>query len=373
MSGAGSQPDLRQKMDSIRARVKLSTLIGRVVKLTQKGPDWFGLCPFHTESTPSFTVNDDKGFYHCFGCQAHGDAMDFLMDHQKLPFGEALRMLEQDAGIAGMNLKQREADRELLERREAKAAADAAERRKSAQGLWYSCMTGAETPADDYLRGRGIDFGSLGHWPGALKYRGDVPHGDLKRELPAMVSCMIGPDLRSITAVHRTFLQYRPDTSGVSRWQKLAIEDEEASAKHARRVLHKAKMILGAKKGAHIPVWKGRYDVPLHAIPAGTDIYVSEGIEDGGAVAMEDPSLRIVAAGDVGNIGALEVPEQAGNIVIIAQNDPEGSGGAESFEKAVTKLQERNRGKRLVQAIWPPQDVKDFAELRERKMRGVAA
>lgn len=373
MGEAGSQPDLRQKMDSIRARVKLSTLIGRVVKLTQKGPDWFGLCPFHTETTPSFTVNDDKGFYHCFGCQAHGDAMDFLMDHQKLPFGEALRMLEQDAGIAGMNLKQREADRKLLEERKAQNARDAEARRKSAAGMWYSSMAGADTPAEDYLRGRAIDFATLGHWPGALKYRSDAPHGPIERAFPTMISCMIGPDLRTITAVHRTFLQYRADEAGVSRWQKLAVIDEVASRKKGKRVFHDAKMTLGPVKGAHIPVWKGRYNVPLHAIPAGTAIYVSEGIEDAGAVAMEDPSLRIVAAANVGNIGELVVPEQAGNIVIIAQNDPDGSGGAESFEKAVTKLQERNRGKRLVQAIWPPQDVKDFAEMRERKMRGVAA
>ena len=87
---------------------------------------------------------------------------------------------------------------------------------------------------------------------------------------------------------------------------------------------------------------------------------------------MEDPALRIVAAGDVGNIGELVVPDQAGDIVIIAQNDPDGSGGAQSFEKAVAKLQERYRGQRLIKAIWPPQNVKDFAEMREKKM-GVSA
>lgn len=357
--------DLRTKMDSIRARVKLSTIVGRVVKLHAKGPDHFGLCPFHQEHSPSFTVNDDKGFYHCFGCQAHGDAMDFLMQQQGLPFGEALRMLESDAGVAGMNLQQREADRRLLEQREKEQAEKAAQRRKSAHGLFHSSAPGAGQPAEDYLKGRAIDFAALGHWPGALKYRGDVPHGDLKRAIPAMVSGMVGPDLRSIVAVHRTFIQWRDNG-----WRKLREIDQDATATKGRTVYHKAKMMLGSKRGAHIPVWKGRFHGPLHAIPPGTPIYCSEGIEDAGAVAMEDPSLRIVAAGDVGNIGELVVPEQAGDIVIIAQNDPDGSGGAQSFEKAVTRLQERYRGQRLIKAIWPPQGVKDFCEMREKKMAG---
>lgn len=362
--------DLRVEMEAIRARVKLSQVIGRVVKLTQKGADHFGLCPFHQETTPSFTVNDDKGFYHCFGCGAHGDAVDFLMEHQGLSFGEAKRMLEADAGLAGANLKQREADRELWRQRQTDAAREAEERRQGAKGLFQGCMTGDNSPAEDYLKGRAIDFAGLGHWPGSLRYRSDVRHGHIKQDLPAMISCMIGPDLRTIAAVHRTFLQYRSDIEGVVRWQKLRRVDEESSQRHGREILHKAKMMLGVKKGAHIPVWKGSFSGPLHAIPEGTDIYCSEGIEDGGAVALENSRLRVVAAGDVGNIGELIVPEQAGNIVIIGQNDPEGSGGDIAFEKAVAKLQQRNRGKRLVQAIWPPQSVKDFAELRERRMRG---
>lgn len=359
--------DLKAEMDTIRVRVKLSTVVGRVVKLTRKGPDWFGLCPFHAENSPSFTVNDDKAFYHCFGCGAHGDALDFLMQHQNLPFGEAKRMLEQDARIAGMNLQQREADRQLWQQREAEAARKAEEKRRSAQGLWHSCGAGAGSPVEDYLVGRGIDFAALGHWPGSLKYRCDVPHGDIGQAFPAMVSCMIGPDLRSVVAVHRTFLKFRE-----GRWQKLRRPDPEASAKHGRPMFHKAKMMLGSKKGAHIPVWKGRFDGPLHAVPEGTDIYVSEGIEDGASVAMEDPSLRIVAAGDVGNIGELAVPDQAGDVIIIAQNDPEGSGGDQSFERAVAKLQERHRGRRLIKAMFPPPHVKDFGELRCRKVWGRA-
>ena len=64
-----------QFLDEIRARLTLSDVIGRSVKLTRKGREYTGLCPFHNEKTPSFTVSDDKNFYHCFGCGAHGDVI----------------------------------------------------------------------------------------------------------------------------------------------------------------------------------------------------------------------------------------------------------------------------------------------------------
>ncbi len=86
-------------LDSLRERIVLSDLIGRRVKLTRKGRESLGLCPFHHEKTPSFTINDDKGFYHCFGCGAHGDAIRFLVDFDKMPFPEAVEMLANMAGV----------------------------------------------------------------------------------------------------------------------------------------------------------------------------------------------------------------------------------------------------------------------------------
>jgi DNA primase len=88
-------------MDEIRARVPLSSIIGKRMKLTRAGREHKGCCPFHKEKTPSFTVNDVKGFYHCFGCGAHGDVLGFLMDHDNLQFMEAV---EQLAGLAGMQV-----------------------------------------------------------------------------------------------------------------------------------------------------------------------------------------------------------------------------------------------------------------------------
>ncbi len=87
-------------LEELRERVTLSQLIGRKVKLTRRGREFLGLCPFHHEKTPSFTVNDDKGFYHCFGCGAHGDAIRFLTESEKMPFMEAVEHLAQMVGLS---------------------------------------------------------------------------------------------------------------------------------------------------------------------------------------------------------------------------------------------------------------------------------
>lgn len=86
-------------LDELRARTSLSALIGRTVKLTRAGREVRGCCPFHNEKTPSFYVNDDKGFYHCFGCSAHGDAIRWMTDQRGLPFMDAVKELAQAAGL----------------------------------------------------------------------------------------------------------------------------------------------------------------------------------------------------------------------------------------------------------------------------------
>jgi DNA primase len=86
-------------LDELRARTMLSAVIAPSVKLLRAGREWKACCPFHNEKTPSFTVNDDKGFYHCFGCGAHGDAIRFLTDHRGMPFMDAVKELAAKAGM----------------------------------------------------------------------------------------------------------------------------------------------------------------------------------------------------------------------------------------------------------------------------------
>lgn len=91
--------DLQRFIDELRARISIADVVGAKVKLTKKGREYQGLCPFHNEKTPSFTVNESKGFYHCFGCGAHGDIIKFEMEANGLPFIDALQKLAHQAGL----------------------------------------------------------------------------------------------------------------------------------------------------------------------------------------------------------------------------------------------------------------------------------
>ncbi|MPS69183.1 MAG: DNA primase [Novosphingobium sp.] len=88
-----------QWLDQLRARTTLSALIGRSTRLQKAGREFKACCPFHNEKSPSFTVNDEKGFYHCFGCGAHGDAIRWMTDHQGLSFMDAVKELAAEAGM----------------------------------------------------------------------------------------------------------------------------------------------------------------------------------------------------------------------------------------------------------------------------------
>ena len=139
-----------QWLDELRARTTLSAVIATSTKLTKAGREWKACCPFHNEKTPSFTVNDDKHFYHCFGCGAHGDAIRFLTDLKGLPFMEAVKEL---AAKAGMEVPA--ADPNARERAEKSAGLQEV---MEAAARWFSQqldgVKGGE--ARKYLQQRGI-------------------------------------------------------------------------------------------------------------------------------------------------------------------------------------------------------------------------
>ena len=86
-------------LEEIKLRLKVSQVVGKTVKLKRRGKEFIGLSPFTSEKTPSFTVSDEKGFYHCFSSGEHGNIFDFLMKTQSLQFGEAVRQLASEAGM----------------------------------------------------------------------------------------------------------------------------------------------------------------------------------------------------------------------------------------------------------------------------------
>ncbi|WP_111413285.1 DNA primase [Billgrantia lactosivorans] len=154
-------------LDDLLARVDVVEVVGERVQLKKAGRNYSGLCPFHQEKTPSFTVSADKQFYHCFGCGAHGNALRFLMEYDKLRFPEAV---EQLASRLGLEVPREGADDPRAQARERKrqegvnllelAASFYRERLKMPEGQ----------SARDYLARRGLseevqrDFG-IGYAP----------------------------------------------------------------------------------------------------------------------------------------------------------------------------------------------------------------
>src|SRR5512136_1015231 len=86
-------------IDEVRSATDIVDLISATVALKKRGKNYVGLCPFHTEKTPSFTVSSEKQMYHCFGCGAGGNAFTFVMETEKVSFAEAVRSLAEKAGI----------------------------------------------------------------------------------------------------------------------------------------------------------------------------------------------------------------------------------------------------------------------------------
>ncbi len=168
-------------LDELKARVDLVDIVAAKVKLQRRGRDHVGLCPFHKEKTPSFTVSPDKGFFYCFGCQEKGSAIDFVMKTQGLEFLEAVERLAAQAGMEVPRATPEDQARE--HRRQGLQEVMAA-----AQAFFQAQLKGqAGARARAYLDGRGIgaqaieSFG-LGYAPSsrhaiepALVARGALP------------------------------------------------------------------------------------------------------------------------------------------------------------------------------------------------------
>lgn len=139
-----------QFLDELRQRLSLVSVIARKVKLTRRGRESTGLCPFHNEKTPSFTVSDEKGFFHCFGCGAHGDVIGFVMRSEGLSFPETVERLAREAGLP-LPVSSPE-ERQRAERQATLVTA------METAAAWYEqqLASSAGRGALDYLRRRGL-------------------------------------------------------------------------------------------------------------------------------------------------------------------------------------------------------------------------
>ncbi|MBW6495028.1 MAG: DNA primase, partial [Burkholderiaceae bacterium] len=134
-------------IQELLARLDIVEVVGRNVALRKAGANYQGLCPFHAEKTPSFTVSPTKQFYHCFGCGAHGSAIGFVMDQSGLSYVEAIGELAESVGLT----VPQEAPREGQSR----AAPDLLETLAAAEKFYRSRLRDSER-AIEYLKGRGL-------------------------------------------------------------------------------------------------------------------------------------------------------------------------------------------------------------------------
>ncbi len=178
-------------IDDLIARTDIVELVGARVPLKRAGREYQGLCPFHDERTPSFTVSPTKQFYHCFGCGAHGSALRFLMDYDRLEFLDAIEDLARRAGVeVPRETRQRNEDGSLRQMYEVLGKAT----------HWFGAQLHQNRRAQDYFTRRGIDPATRERF--ALGY---APEGfdGLKSAL--------GSDARSVQLLEQTGLLAKSD------------------------------------------------------------------------------------------------------------------------------------------------------------------
>lgn len=139
-------------IEEVRSRNDIVDVISQYVKLTRKGSSYFGLCPFHNEKTPSFSVTPGKQMYYCFGCGAGGNVFNFIMEYENFNFGEALKYL---ADRAGVELPRIEYSREIKEKAQEKEELLRINK-EAAQYYYYQLRTEKGAAGYQYLTGRGL-------------------------------------------------------------------------------------------------------------------------------------------------------------------------------------------------------------------------
>lgn len=257
-----------RQIQEARTRRPLSAVIGGDVKLIHRHGEWMGLCPFHKERTPSFTVVDGKGFYHCFGCGAHGDAISWRMEFHNESFREAVETLSGESLPAG---EVREPALRIAEQQMHSAGYSA-----KARALWDEAVQIAGTPGDGYFRGRGITI----PLPPSLRYHARCVRGsgEHRRLLPAVVCNVQDLEGRTV-AVHRIYLEpssftgiprkigSAPDKALLGSPGTGSIRLAEAAPSMGRA--EGVETSLAVMQATHVPIWSAIHagHMPKMAIP----------------------------------------------------------------------------------------------------------
>lgn len=297
----------RNRLDfaTIRARNPLPAVIGASIKLRRFGQEWKACCPFHADRSPSFTIFDEGERFHCFGCGATGDVLDYVQRAYRVSLGEAVDLLHD--GNVPMLVQPK-----LQPRPDRDTTAEAI-------AIWRSAGPISRTSAETYLHARGLHL----RLPKSLRFA-RLPFGRGK-SLPCVVALVEDVE-KKIIGIQRTFV--REDGSG-------------------KADVPTPKLSLGRISGGAIRL-----------APAGSTLVVTGGLEDGLTLQQELGHAVWCAAGE-GNLANMVLPPSVKSVVIGADRDDCGEAHAQRAANAYS-LQGRS-----VRIIRPVPGHKDFnAELR---------
>jgi DNA primase len=330
-------------LEEIRLALPIEQVVSRHVALKRRGQWWTGLCPFHQEKSPSFSVHPARRNFHCFGCGAHGDVVGFVMRYEGLSFPDAVARCAAECGLstdleaakaaAPWARKPRTASSPDMER-----VRDAEQRSRAAWGLWDRAQPAGQA-VRGYLAGRHLPFPAP---CGAVLREARLRHPETGDALHPVMICRIdGPD-GTFRAVHRTYLAPLP---GGGFGKLGGVEN--------------AKLTLGPLPGGAIRLF-----------PPARHLAVAEGIETALAVhALTGMPVWACIAAEI--LAALQLPFDVARLTIFADRDkpkpprhPEGHGVA-----AARALADRQRAMAVQSEVRVPMaPFKDYADVLEAKV-----
>ena len=323
-------------IDSLLQRVDIVELVGTHVQLKKAGANYSGLCPFHTEKSPSFTVSPSKQFYHCFGCGAHGTAIGFLIEHTGLSFPQAVEELARRSGL--------EVPREAEPSEASKAPRELQARlqdRMLAAAKFYQRRLRESSEAIDYLKGRGITgetaaryhlgFAPEG-WQPLQAVFGDYDHPDLAEAGLVIASEEGGRAKRYDRFRHRLMFPILSGRGDVIGFGARSLGQEEP------KYLNSPETPLFIKGQSLYGLFEGR-----QAIRAAGEVWVVEGYMD--VVALSQHGLGHAVA----TLGTATTPDHlrllsrlTSKVVFMFDGDVAGRrAAAKALEVALPFAQER--------------------------------
>lgn len=289
-------------LDAIRAAHPLPAIVGASVKLIRAGNEFKACCPFHADNSPSFTIFSGGRRFHCFGCGASGDVLDYMQRAHGVSLRDAAAMLGND-NLPTVHVAAPPVD-------------DGVDRIAEAKAIWRSAVPATGTPAETYLRSRGLHLPI----PDSIRFA-RLRYGAKGAEHPCLVACVASADDK-LVGIQRTFLN---------------------AAGTGKAAVPKPKLSLGRVSGGAIRL-----------APCAASLVVCEGLEDGLTLQQELGKAVWVAAG-ASMLPAMVFPAGVRSVAIGGDADEAGRASARKAAEAFA-----HRG--IESRVFFPVDAKDFNE-----------